>query len=113
MDDYQKEISDLERQIEDLVEADGDRETIADLSMQVEILKALYARARELFEQGESDPELRQHLAMRGYGGWDFDNVYAFVYEQAVELPGRGHSAFVGGIREADFAGMLEGAGAG
>ena len=39
----------LEAQVEELVESEGDKETIADLSMQAEILKALYAQARELF----------------------------------------------------------------
>ncbi len=107
MDDYQKEIADLERQLEALVEEEGDKEVIADLSMQLEILKALYARAFELFQQGEHDPHLRSALALRGYGEWNFDNVYAFVYEQAVELPG-GHAAFVGGIRDTDFAGLLQ-----
>ncbi len=108
MDDYQKEIADLERQIEEMVEAEGDKEQIADLTMQAEILKALYARARELFGEGEKDQELRRALAIRGYGEWSLDNVYAFVYETAIELPDRGHHAFVGGIRDADFAAMLE-----
>ena len=107
MDDYQKEIADLERQLEDMVEEEGDKEVIADLSMQLEILKALYARAFELYQLGEHDPDLRSALAIRGYGEWNFDNVYAFVYEQAVELPG-GHAAFVGGIRDTDFAGLLQ-----
>ncbi len=110
MDDYQKEIADLERQIEEMVEAEEDKQQIADLTMQAEILKALYARARELYADGEHDQELRSALAVRGYGDWSLDNVYAFVYETAVELPDRGHHAFVGGIRDADFAGILEGA---
>ncbi len=108
MDDYQKEILDLERQIEQMVEAEEDKEQIADLQMQAEILKALYARARELYDQGEDDADLRAALTMRGYGEWTLDNVYAFVYESAVDLPERGHHAFVGGIRDADFAQMLE-----
>jgi hypothetical protein len=33
--------------------------------------------------------------------------VYAFVYERSVELEPRAHSAFVGGIKTADFALML------
>jgi hypothetical protein len=107
VDDYQKEIADLERQLEELVEEEADKEVITDLSMQLEILKALYARAFELFQLGEHDAALRSALAMRGYGAWSFDNVYAFVYEQAVELPG-GHAAFVGGIRDTDFAGLLQ-----
>jgi hypothetical protein len=33
VDNYQKEIADLERQIEQLVEAEGDAKTIAELTM--------------------------------------------------------------------------------
>lgn len=107
MDEYSKEIADLTAQIDRLVEEEGDKTEIADLSMQLEILKAIYARARELFAAGEGDADLRAALAMRGYGPWNFDNVYAFVYEQAVELDSDGHHQFVGEIKEADFAGML------
>ena len=50
MDDYQKEIADLETQVEQLVEQDGDAKTIAEFSMQLEILKAIYARVTDLSE---------------------------------------------------------------
>jgi len=107
MDEYTKEIADLQTQVDLLIEEEGDKATIADLEMQLEILLLLYGRARELFAAGEGDPELRAALVMRGYGPWSFDNVYAFVYEQSVDMPAREHHAFVGGIRDADFAGML------
>ena len=107
MDDYQKEIADLERQVEQLVEAEGDAKTIAELSMQLEILKAIYARAADLFSRGRVDEGLRYGLRIQGYGDWSLDNVYAFVYERSVELEGTAHSAFVGGIKNADFALML------
>ena len=107
VDEYQKEIADLEAQVEELVEADGDKNEIADLQMQAEILKALYAQAVELHEAGRADEHMRRALGLRGYGAWDLDNVYAFVYETSVELPDRGHSAFVNGIRDADFAAIL------
>jgi len=107
VDDYQKEIADLERQIEQLVEAEGDAKTIAELTMQAEILKAIYARATDLLKQGGSDEGLRYGLRIQGYGDWNLDNVYAFVYERSVELEPNAHHAFVGGIRSADFALML------
>ena len=107
MDDYQKEIADLERQVEQLVEAEGDAKTITELSMQLEILKALYSRATDLFSRGRSDEGLRYGLRIQGYGDWSLDNVYAFVYERSVELEAQPHSAFVGGIKNADFALML------
>ncbi len=107
MDDYQKEIADLEAQVEQLVEAQGDATTIAELSMQLEILKAIYSRATDLFERGGRDEGLRYGLRIQGYGDWTLDNVYAFVYERSVELEPDAHRAFVGGIRTADFALML------
>ena len=107
MDDYQKEIADLETQVEQLVEEEGDAKTIAELSMQLEILKALYARATDLYRRGLADEGLRYGLRIQGYGDWILDNVYAFVYERSVELDSQPHSAFVGGIKAADFALML------
>jgi hypothetical protein len=107
VDDYQKEIADLEAQVNQLVEAEGDAKTIAELSMQLEILKAIYARASDLFQRGKKDEDLRYGLRIQGYGDWTIDNVYAFVYERSVELEPRAHGAFVGGIKTADFALML------
>jgi hypothetical protein len=107
VDDYQKEIVDLETQVDRLVEEEGDARTIAELSMQLEILKAIYVRAVDLHQRGLKDEGLRYGLRIQGYGDWNIDNVYAFVYERSVELEPRLHSAFVGGIKNADFALML------
>jgi hypothetical protein len=107
VDDYQKEIADLETQLEQLVEEEADAKTIAELSMQLEILKAIYARAADLFQRGKRDEGLRYGLRIQGYGDWTIDNVYAFVYERSVELEPKAHSAFVGGIKGTDFALML------
>jgi hypothetical protein len=107
VDDYQKEIADLETQVDRLVEAEGDATTIAELSMQLEILRAIYARSTDLYRRGSEDDDLRYGLRIQGYGAWTLDNVYAFVYERSVELEPRAHSALVGGIKNADFALML------
>ena len=107
MDDYQKEIADLEAQVEQLVAAEGDAKTIAELTMQLEILKAIYARAIDLLARGRTDDGLRYGLRIQGYGDWTIDNVYAFVYERAVELEPMAHRTFVGGIKTTDFALLL------
>jgi len=107
VDDYQKEIADLERQLEQLIEAEGDAKTIAELTMQLDILKAIYTRATDLYVQGRGEEGLRFGLRIQGYGDWNLDNVYAFVYERSVELDAGAHGAFVGGINQADFAMML------
>jgi hypothetical protein len=107
VDDYQKEIADLEAQTEHLVETEGDAKTLAELTMQLEILKAIYARAIDLLARGGTDEALRYGLRIQGYGDWNLDNVYAFVYERSVELEPRAHGAFVGGIKTTDFALLL------
>ena len=111
MDDYAREISDLKSEIEAMQEVEEDPAEIAELEMQAEILTELYRRARELYVEGEGNEELQRSLQVRGYGDWTLENVYAFIYESAVDLPGQGHHAFVGGIRESDFAGLLSAGG--
>ena len=111
MDEYTKEMRELGAQIDALVEADEDATTIAELQMQLDLLEAIYTRARELWDRGQADPGLRRTLSARGYGPWSFENAYAFVYETSVELPGSGHRAFLAQIREADFTGLLLGSG--
>ncbi len=107
MDDYSKEISDLEREVERLVEAEGEPQEIAELTMQVRVLKALYEQATTLFEQGRADADLKRQLIIRGYGEWTLENVYAFVFEAAVDLPDIEPRAFVQGISHTDFASLL------
>jgi hypothetical protein len=107
VDDYQKEIADLEAQVVKLVEAEGDTRTIAELRMQLEILKAIYSRVIDLLPRGVADEALRYGLRIQGYGDWNLDNVYAFVYERSVELEPRPHGTFVGGIKTTDFALLL------
>ena len=109
MDDYQKEIADLETQVEQLVEAEGDARTIAELSMQLDILKAIYARATDLYQRGVRDDGLRYGLRIQGYGDWTLDNVYAFVYDTSVDMPADGHHSFLGEIRDTDFGRLLAG----
>src|SRR5438105_5390681 len=91
-----------------MIEAEEDPKEIAELRMQLEILRALYAQATVLLEAGRLDLELRRGLALKGYGEWTLENVYAFVYETSVDLPAEGHRSFVGAIHDTDFAGVLD-----
>ncbi len=109
MDEYAKEISDLEAQIDAMIEEEADRKEIAELQMQLEILRTLYRQATHLLEAGARNPELRESLALRGYGDWTLDNVYAFVYETSVDMPAAGHHSFLGEIRDTDFEHILAG----
>ena len=65
------------------------------------------AAAAMLMAEGEGNPELRRNLAMRGYGDWTLDNVYAFVYETSVDLPNDVRGSFLGEIRDTNFASLL------
>jgi hypothetical protein len=109
VDEYSREISELQTQVDEMIEAEEDKKEIAELQMQLEILRALYRQAAHLFESGKDNPELRDNLALRGYGDWRFDNVYAFVYEISVDMPADGHHSFLGEIRDTDFARLLAG----
>ncbi|HXM58665.1 MAG TPA: hypothetical protein VOB72_24910 [Candidatus Dormibacteraeota bacterium] len=109
MDEYAKEISDLAAQIDAMIEEEGDKKEIAELQMQLEILRALYHQATHLYQAGRRNEELREQLALRGYGDWTMDNVYAFVYETSVEMPVEGHHSFLGEIRDTDFSRLLAG----
>jgi hypothetical protein len=107
VDEYSQEIAELQAQIEAMVEADEDKKLIADLELQLQILRALYQQATLLLAEGEGNPDLRQQLATRGYGDWTLDNVYAFVYDTSVDLPVDQRGSFVGEIRDTDFASLL------
>ena len=107
MDDYQREIADLQVEVDRMKEAEEDPKEVRELELQLEILRALYERAQELERAGDDNPDLQRQLKLRGFGDWSLENVYAFVYETSVDLPANGHHAFVGGIRESDFASLL------
>ena len=107
MDEYSQEINEIQSQIDAMVEAEEDGNLIADLEMQLQILRVLYQQATMLMAEGEGNPELRRNLAMRGYGDWTLDNVYAFVYETSVDLPNDVQGSFLGEIRDTNFASLL------
>ena len=107
MDDYLKEISDLQAEVDRLLEVEGDAQEIAEIEMQIRVLRALYEQAATLYDQGRGDADFRRRLAMRGYGEWTLDNVYAFVFETAVDLPEAEPKAFLNGITHTDFAEVL------
>ena len=107
MDEYQREIGEIEEQIEAMEAAEENPKDIAEFQMQLSVLRSIYEQAVRLLARGAADESLRDSLALRGYGEWNLDNVYAFVYETAVDLPADGHHSFVTEVRQADFADLL------
>lgn len=80
------EINDLRRRIGRLRFERASLTIIEELEKQLRILKAIYDSAISLYTAGETSPQLQAGLREQEYGSWTFDDVYAYVYEQAVEL---------------------------
>src|SRR3982074_1645648 len=106
MDEYMLEINDLRRRIAKLKFEGGSVGSTEELEAQLAILKALYESATGLFSAGEKNPRLQAGFRQRQLGNWTFDNVYFYVYEQAVALEPDGHDLATL-IWHHDYAGLL------
>ena len=91
MDEYLLEINDLRRRIAKLKFERASVVIIEELETQLRILKAIYDSATGVFAAGEKDRRLPAGFRERQLGDWTFDNVYFYVYEQAVALEPDGH----------------------
>jgi hypothetical protein len=91
MDEYLLEINDLRRRIAKLKFERASVTIIEELEAQLRILRAIYDSATALFAAGETDQRLRAGFRDRQLGNWTFENVYFYVYEQAVALEPDGH----------------------
>ena len=91
MDEYLLEINDLRRRIAKLKFERASITIIEELEAQFRILKAIYDSANGLFRAGEDDRRLQTSFRDRQLGNWTFENVYFYVYEQAVALEPDGH----------------------
>jgi hypothetical protein len=91
MDEYQLEINDLRRRIARLKFERASLIIIEELEAQLRILKAIYDSASALYGAGDDDPRLRAGFHERELGSWTFENVYFYVYDQAVALEPEGH----------------------
>ena len=89
MDEYTIEMNDLRRQIAKLKFERADLVLIEELEAQLRILRAIYDATVRLHE--EKTALLARRLRERGLGDWTFDNVYSYVYEEAVNLDPAGH----------------------
>ena len=100
------EINDLRRRIAKLKFERASITIIEELEAQLRILKAIYDSATGLFAAGEDDRRLQASFRDRQLGSWTFENVYFYVYEQAVALePGDHDLATL--IWHHDYAGPL------
>jgi hypothetical protein len=91
MDEYLLEINELRRRIAKLKFERASVTIIEELEAQLRILRAIYDSATALFAAGETDQRLQDGFRDRELGNWTFENVYFYVYEQAVALEPAGH----------------------
>jgi hypothetical protein len=91
MDEYLLEINQLRRRIAKLKFDRASAVIIEELEAQLRILKAIYDSAVSLHAAGEADPRLQARFREQDLGDWTLDNVYFFVYEEAVALDPDGH----------------------
>src|SRR5260370_19356806 len=86
MHEYMLEINDLRRRIAKLKFERASVIIIEELEAQLRILRAIYDSANGLFAAGQKDRRLQASFRERQLGNWTFENVYFYVYEQAVGL---------------------------
>ena len=91
MDEYLLEINELRRRIAKLKFERASVVIISELEAQLRILKAIYESASGLFSAGDKDRRLQAAFRDRQLGSWTFENVYFYVYEQAVAIEPDGH----------------------
>ncbi|HYM49685.1 MAG TPA: hypothetical protein VET65_03840 [Candidatus Limnocylindrales bacterium] len=106
MDEYTLEINELRRRIAKLKFDRGPLDVIEELEAQLRILKAIYDATWALFQMGEGDARLVGQFTQLGFGAWTFDNVYYYVYEEAVNLDPAGHD-LASRISEHDYRAPL------
>jgi hypothetical protein len=106
VDEYQLEIQAIRTTLGKLRADQADPELIEEYEAQMRILVALYSAATETLEAGRTDPRLRTVLAELGFGEWDMESVYSFVYDAALDMDESGHD-LAARVGQTDFVGAL------
>ncbi len=106
MDEYTLEIDSLRRTLARLRVEEAAPPLIDEYETELRILVALYEAADRTLDALDGDAGLARALAALGFGAWDLTNVYAFVYEVAMEVntEGRDLAALIG---EMDFPALM------
>ena len=106
MDEYQLEIESIRSTLNRLRADEADPELIEEYEAEMRILLALYTAATETLEAGRTDERLRRVLADLDFGEWTMENVYAFVYDAALDMDESGHD-LAARVGQTDFVGAL------
>jgi hypothetical protein len=106
MDEYLLEINELRRRIAKLKAEEAPLPIIEELEAELRILRAIYNAVLNLVAAGEADERLRAGFRSAGLGEFTLQNVYFYVYEEAVALEPQGHD-LASRITEHDFGSGL------
>ena len=106
MDEYLLEINEIRRRLAKLKLERAPQVVIDELESQLRILRAIYDASWRLFLNGEQDEALHASFKDRDLGEWTFENVYFYVYDEAVQLDAEGGD-FAERISAHDYLGSL------
>ncbi|MGH7723063.1 MAG: hypothetical protein ACRENL_09590 [Candidatus Dormibacteria bacterium] len=106
MDEYQLEIEAIRSTLTRLRADEADPELIEEYEAELRILVALYTAATETLGAGHRDARLRSVLAELELGDWTMENVYAFVYDAALDMDESGHD-LAARVGQTDFVAAL------
>jgi hypothetical protein len=106
VDEYQLEIESIRSTLNRLRADEADPELIEEYEAELRILMALYAAATATLEAGRRDERLPKLLAELDFGDWTMENVYAFVYDAALDMDESGHD-LAARVGQTDFVDAL------
>jgi len=84
--EYLEEIADLRARLAKLEQDQADPTLIEEYATEVRLLEALLLAARELRDQLRTRPELAEKMSLHGFVATRFQDIYAFVYDRAIEI---------------------------
>jgi len=106
VNEYELEIDSIKRALARLRAAEAAAAVIEEYEVELRNLQALYRAAQETMTEGKADQRIRRALDDLGFGDWSLDNVYAFVYEAAVDAE-QGDTGLASTVDQIDFAASL------
>ena len=106
LDEYLLEIQSIRSTLTKLRADEADPELIEEYEAELRILMALYTAATETLEAGLADPRLPTVLEELGFGEWNMENVYSFIYDAAIDMDVAGHD-LAARLSQTDFVGAL------
>jgi hypothetical protein len=106
LDEYKLEIQSIRSTLTKLRADEADPELIEEYEAELRILMALYTAATETLEAGLTDPHLPTVLEELGFGEWNMENVYSFIYDAALDMDEAGHD-LAARVSQTDFVGAL------